>query len=757
MENDILHSALGYLERGFSVIPIDPKTKKALVPWAEFQKRHPSESEVRDWWERYPSANVAVVTGRISGLVVVDIEAGGETRGYLPTVISKTGGGGWHFFYAYPEVGEVRNRNRFREMTDIRGEGGYVVMPPSLHASGNRYEWSASFEMADLVEFPIEILTSGTSSGDAEKTIREIAEGVGEGERNDAAARYAGHLFAVTNKSEWESVAWPKLKAWNEKNRPPLPEEEVRRTFESIAKLESVKRPDDDEKDMRQIDALKNVVFQSGSVESVFVDQLGETYVRVHIAGHSEVLACESGRFRSFLVKKFNDRFGDIPTTENVNRTLSLLVAEAEFGDLRFSLDSRVARDGAAVWYDPVDPSWKAIRVDVAGWRVVDNPPTLFRRSPIQDRQVDPVGGGDLHRLLDFVNISDPGSRLLFLVSVVANFIPDIARPVQMFHGTQGAAKSTASMIVKRLTDPAKIELISLNADPAEMALQLSQHYLISFDNMAMIDRKTSDMLCRAVTGGGFSKRKLYRDVDNVVLNFKRAIVLNGINAVGSRPDLLDRSLLFQLERIPESERKSEEEFWGDFEREKPALLGAAFDVLSKAMGILPSVKLKHLPRMADFARWGYAIAEALGDGGSTFMTSYRDNIAVQNEQAVSESPVAALVLGLMRLTRGEWKGDSTSLLKELRKVSEDEGINAKSKDFPVSPSVLSRRLNEIRSSLQDEGVLVEKSGQREWCIRKVEEGRKCRDAVPGGSSEPKIGNDISNDAIYGDTGSCGP
>jgi len=69
-----LDAALGYLARGWSVIPVQPRGKRPLVPWLEFQERLPSTHEVQDWWARWPDANVAVVTGALSGVVVLDVD-----------------------------------------------------------------------------------------------------------------------------------------------------------------------------------------------------------------------------------------------------------------------------------------------------------------------------------------------------------------------------------------------------------------------------------------------------------------------------------------------------------------------------------------------------------------------------------------------------------------------------------------------------------------------------------------------------------
>ena len=148
-----------YLSRGWSIIPIRPGDKRPLVRWEEFQHRRPSEDEARGWLRAWPEAGIGIVTGGISGLVVLDVDPrhGGEAslerlereHGPLPvTLESRTGSGGRHLYFAHPG-GLVRNKVALATGIDLRGDGGYVVAPPSVHASGRRYAWVEDHEAAD--------------------------------------------------------------------------------------------------------------------------------------------------------------------------------------------------------------------------------------------------------------------------------------------------------------------------------------------------------------------------------------------------------------------------------------------------------------------------------------------------------------------------------------------------------------------------------------------------------------------------------
>jgi hypothetical protein len=248
---DVHGAALRYLARGWSVIPVFPGGKRPLVPWLAFQQRRPTPGEVGEWFRRWPDANVAVVTGAVSGLVVLDIDVqhgGAESLSRLtqahgplpPTIEAVTGGGGRHLYFAHPG-GTLHNRVGVEPGIDVRGDGGYVVAPPSLHPSGRRYCWSSSIDFGSApAAMPGWLLRrlfqiSGRVGHPLAHWRQLIREGVPEGERNNTIASLAGHLL-------WHGVdpamALDLLLCWNAvRCRPPLPEDEVARTVESIARL----------------------------------------------------------------------------------------------------------------------------------------------------------------------------------------------------------------------------------------------------------------------------------------------------------------------------------------------------------------------------------------------------------------------------------------------------------------------------------------------------------------------------------------
>lgn len=235
-------NALRYLKLGFSVIPVGQK-KKPLVKWEEYQQRRPTEEEINKWAVDFDNPNIGIVTGDISGLVVVDVEVGGNTENLPQTVISKTGGGGYHFFYKHPKQ-PVKNAVRIRDKTDIRADGGYVIAPDSVHTSGTSYKWLVSPEEADLAEIPQWILEGTEKNGKAKINWHQfLASEKLEGVRNMSTVQLAGKLLYHLPLELWEIAGWSTLKQWNNsQNKPPLDERELRGIWESIKTQEKNKR-----------------------------------------------------------------------------------------------------------------------------------------------------------------------------------------------------------------------------------------------------------------------------------------------------------------------------------------------------------------------------------------------------------------------------------------------------------------------------------------------------------------------------------
>jgi hypothetical protein len=247
----MLAAALAYRAHDWSVIPVEARGKRPLVAWREFQQRIATATEVERWFERWPHANVGIVTGRVSGIVVVDIDPrhGGlesvkrweRVQGALaPTVQAVTGGGGRHLYFAHPGA-PLSNRVAVRPGIDLRGDGGCVVAPPSVHPNGRRYAWAPGHapgeaRLAPLPSWFREVVRVAAHASPGRLHWRRLVrEGVDQGQRNATLASLTGHLL---RRGVDPDVALELILAWNRVHcRPPLADDEAARVVQSITRL----------------------------------------------------------------------------------------------------------------------------------------------------------------------------------------------------------------------------------------------------------------------------------------------------------------------------------------------------------------------------------------------------------------------------------------------------------------------------------------------------------------------------------------
>lgn len=452
-----------------------------------------------------------------------------------------------------------------------------------------------------------------------------------------------------------------------------------------------------------QIDILIDIV---EDIET-YRTSMDETYVTIQIRENN--VNVKSERFKKWIVSQFYNIESKIPTNDNIAKIILFLESRAMNEVNEVLVERRCATVDNCIYYDLKDDSCNVVKVSRDGWEIIKDPPVIFARTKTMYRQVTPERNGNLDILDKWFRYKDENHLILQKVILVASLIPNIARPIQVLHGEKGSSKTSTMKLVRDIIDPAIVPVVSIPKTIDDLAVYISKNYVPCFDNIDTISNQVSDLLCIAVTGGGHTKRKLYTDDEEQVMFFQRFIVLNGINVVATRPDLLDRCILLELERIPPNERKEEKVLREEFDKDKPIILGAIFETLSKAMSIYDQVELNNLGRMADFTRWGYAIAEVLGIGGDKFLEAYLNNQNNANIEALESHPVGFAMYKFME-DKTVWSGSPTKLLSELEIVAGFEKIDTTNSNWAKTPNVLSRRLNEIKSNLLDVGIEFERS-----------------------------------------------
>ena len=239
MIDEIKKSGIFYIKSGLSVIPVG-KDKRPLIEWREFQTRRATLEEFLLWTEKFPEMQLGIVTGQISGIIVVDVDKPDLDISWLPeTAVVRTGSGGTHWYYSF--VSGFKNKARIKEFIDIRAEGGMVLAPPSENLKG-KYTW---LKQVQPQPFPVHLFQDVNEvSPTSYVAMQSDFPGYGAGQRNDQTARYVGHILAKLHPSVWDTIAWSLIQEANKKNTPPLPDYELRNTFNSIVYRERNSKTD---------------------------------------------------------------------------------------------------------------------------------------------------------------------------------------------------------------------------------------------------------------------------------------------------------------------------------------------------------------------------------------------------------------------------------------------------------------------------------------------------------------------------------
>ena len=350
-----------------------------------------------------------------------------------------------------------------------------------------------------------------------------------------------------------------------------------------------------------------------------------------------------------------------------------------------------------------------------------------------------------------FLNLDDD-SWTLVLAWLVAALRPRGPYPLLALFAEQGSGKSTVARLLRELVDPNVAPLRAEPKDIRDLMIAANNSWCMTYDNISHLRPWLSDALCRLSTGGGSATRELYSDLDEVIFDFQRPVLLASIEDVATRSDLLDRCLIVWLPTIPEGQRRAEAEIVEAFHKVRPQILGALLDAVSVALLNLPSVNLPTLPRMADFAKWATAAETAFDWPKGTFKTVYDGNRNSANEVAIESSPVGTLLLELLE-DRGKWRGSAGELLEALDQRA-SEGTKHQ-RAWPKTPKAMSNYLKRLSPNLRASGWTVEQhrnSKKRTWCIEHTVTIASQR-AEP--SSQPSHGDECKG--AQSDAGECNP
>ncbi|WP_156405775.1 hypothetical protein [Secundilactobacillus similis] len=309
-------------------------------------------------------------------------------------------------------------------------------------------------------------------------------------------------------------------------------------------------------------------------------------FIRRKVKNHYEVYGVDSLEFHDYVYSRY-----DAATQKVLARAIYDVIAEY-FGVYARTHGSfkkvalRTSEHNGNLYLDLCNENWEVVEITSNGWHIIANSPIWFCRTPDMNALPIPDSNGsytDLQNFNEVLNFGGNSNDSLTLVTgwLIGGLLCDHAKPILVLQGTAGAGKSTASRIIRSVIDPAKRKNLISRPRPTvdSLAIDTMHQHTLAYDNFSAgsITPEVSDMLCTIATNQSYSKRSLYTDSDEVLVKLGRSVIINGIDDLAKRQDLLDRSIV--LEVVPVTKRRPEKEIYAWFDEHHPLILGALLNV----------------------------------------------------------------------------------------------------------------------------------------------------------------------------------
>ncbi|MFC1865790.1 bifunctional DNA primase/polymerase [Chloroflexota bacterium] len=714
--NSVFETVQALRNLGYSVVP--SKGKHPLVKWKPYQERLPTDAEHKSWRNNLKPELYGVITGKLSGVVVVDCDSPEAMQVMVDLKLHiRTPRNGGHYYFTYPGY-PVKTMAGILLNIDIRGDGGYVNAVGTTSKGEYKVEIMPTPDtIYSWDQMPAAIMEkmAGNESESVPTIETEPSTIITEGKRNATFASLAGTM--QHRGMPLEAIEAALLTVNRLQCQPPLEEKEVLSITKSVGRYETTQI---DKKDKKRLNVTTQLLEMTKDIE-LFHTPDKRPFAIIKQNSHTETWPLESRTVKDFLARCYHEETGDALSSQTIQNALNVLRSRALFAGPEEPVYTRVAGYNGKIYLDLCNPTWDVVEITDQGWEVIQSSPVHFVRGRGMTALPEPKLGGHMAELGAFLNATSSDWPLI-LGWLVGTFLPSGPYPVLVLTGEQGSAKSTVAKMIRSLVDPSTSPLRSLPREERDLAISAHNSRVIAFDNVSYLKPWLSDALCRLATGGGFATRELYADSEEVLFSATRPIILNGIGDIATRSDLMDRAIIIVLPNISNDKRRTEADLWEEFKMVTPIFLASLLDAVSLGLGYVNTVKLDGMPRMADFAKWVVAAIPALGVPPNDFLDAYGGNIQDVNELALESTPVAKAILIMASEIPegGEWEGNATLLLERLSLEVGD--IEQRQRNWPKNARALGAILSRLAPNLRAVGLDITRfrgGGERLIHIRK--------------------------------------
>lgn len=444
----------------------------------------------------------------------------------------------------------------------------------------------------------------------------------------------------------------------------------------------------------------------------LFHDPLGEAYAAFPIDEHRETWPIRSAAFKRWLAHAFYRAHGIAPRASALTDALLTLEGRAQFAGDQRPVWVRIAQDDVGcVYLDLGGSVWNAVRVSADGWTIVPDPPVHFRRGAATAALPTPTRGDSLLALRELLNLGGVDDLCRVVGWLVACLKPHGPYPVLAFIAEQGSGKSAAARYLRQIVDPSAVPLRGVPHGERDLVIAARSNHILALDNVSSLPDWLSDGLCRMATGAGWATRQLYTDADETLFAQSRPVLLTGIDDFIANADLLDRTILVTLRRIPDTQRRQEKDLDAWFKSRTSGILGALLDAVAMALQNAHMPPPAALPRMADAVAWVIAAEPALPWPRGAFLQAFLASARVGVDSVLDASPLSAPLISLAQRAEGRWQGTAADLLRLLDGVVDE--TTRRQRNWPRTPRALSSALRRIAPGLR-EGRDVDIAFERE-------------------------------------------
>ncbi|HLB43734.1 MAG TPA: bifunctional DNA primase/polymerase [Gammaproteobacteria bacterium] len=673
--------------------------------------------------------NVSLLCGP-GNIIAIDFDDEEFEKKYYPllpkTLVHESGSGKKHLFYIAdkPENFNIIDPKTKKTLCDLQCNKKLIIIPPSIHPNGKPYTILENNPISHTEMSEIKaIFSEHLKKKDLQETPKNLKHNLPSIKhelqnygidttinptRCPAHKDHGAKCLHITNDEVWYCHHPNCQKGGN--------------IIHLIMNAENISYNKACEKlGLNIIGEIKKVEQAKQKIDEYIIkkvhDKIGIFWVQYWNEDKKEFSSVRSEKFKGWLILKLYHL--NIYKSRWINDIIDLFAAEIQQEEI-IELNYRTSIiDG--VWYFQLTP-YEGLTIYEGKINKMELPPIFRINGGTEDLILDWKAEIEDINLLDkYTNFTTPSELELFKNTLPCYLIPNIQKPVQLVSGPACSGKSTLGRMTKKIIDPSVIDCgMDIPKTDEGWFINCINHKFLFYDNLGYFTKEQQDKICKIINGQGLEKRKLYTDDETQRSNFKVNFSLNGLGLTGSNSDLIDRSFIWELERIKEDKMMGETEFWVNFENDLPKIRGALFKILAESQTHLN--KVKNIPnlRFRDFAEWGAACSLARNKPLEDYFQQLTSKTELQKESTIEQNNIILPIQKFME-DREEWEGYIEDFYKELTKQEYGEIIGEGSnerivipkylpKSWPRDQKVLSREITKIRFMLEKMNVFIYKT-----------------------------------------------